>query len=319
MKKKARSLLLLCVLWLLTGCGLLAQSPREDQREPAAEDQLNIVTTAFPPYDFARQLAGAGAKITMLLKPGGEAHTYEPTPQDMIAIENCDIFLYIGGESEDWVDRLLESVDDSSMEALALMDCVDLLDEEMVEGMYAREGEDHGGSDEHIWTDPANVVKICEKVTEVLKSVRPENAKVYEENLAAYKEQLLALDEQFRQIVDSGSRKTIIFGDRFPFRYFAHAYGLDYYAAFPGCSSESEPSVATMIYLTDKIRELHIPVVFTLEMSNEKIADVLCGETGARKLTMHSCHNVSRKEFESGETYLSLMKKNAENLREALN
>lgn len=339
MIKKIYVLLLFGILLLFAGCSLSGQPGRKTEKETEAGDQLHIVTTAFPPYDFARQLAGAGARITMLLKPGSEAHTYEPTPQDMIAIQNCELFLCIGGESEDWVDQLLESIDNPSMEVLALTDCVELLEEDDPEDVYTRDsahdlsedgrpaetgpgeaaGQEMGEADEHVWTDPSNVVKISRRITKLLQKIRPENEDVYEENLAAYEERLGELDGQIREIVANGRRKELVFGDRFPFRYFADAYGLTCYAAFPGCSSESEPSAAVMVALADRIKKLRIPVVFTLEMSSQKIADTLCEETGAKKLVMHSCHNVSRDEFERGETYLSLMEKNAEALKNALN
>lgn len=310
------------------------------------EDKLKIVTTAFPPYDFARQLAGEEADIQMLLKPGSEAHNYEPTPQDMIAIQECDIFIYIGGEAEDWVEQVLDGTDNPHMQVLALMDCVEGLEEEVVEGMYVREGTEHdhsheeseeadhvhdescdhsyeeshahSGIDEHIWTSPVNVMEISKKIATCLIEAKPECKGTFEQRLAEYDEQLQQLDATLREIVKNGNRDTLFFGDRFPFRYLTEEYELSYYAAFPGCSSESEPSAATMIYLVDKIREENVPVVFTLALSSDKIADTLCEETGATKLVLQDCHNISREDFEAGETYVSLMEKNAENLRIAL-
>ncbi len=318
-KKICRAALLpvICAC-LLAGCG-------SGKTKSGATEKLQIVTTAFPPYDFVRQLAGDRAELTMLLKPGGEAHTYEPTPWDILAVENCDLFVYIGGESENWADQLLDGTDNREMETLKLLDCVEGLKEEIVEGMYLRgkaghEEEESGReeTDEHVWTDPRNVIAISRRIHDRLCELDPMGKAEYDRRLEEYIQKLEELDRQFSQIVAQGSRKTVVFGDRFPFRYFAKAYGLTYFAAFPGCSSESEPSVATMIFLTEQIRKQKIPVVFTLEMSSGKIGDALCEETGAKRLTFHSCHNVSRQEFESGETYVSLMEKNAESLREAL-
>ncbi len=316
MRSKKGLLFLLFLALLLCGCA----SRPEDHEETG---KLNIVATGFVPYDLARQLAGDSARITMLLKPGTEAHTYEPAPRDMIAIETCDLFLYVGGESEDWVKQVLSGAENFQGQTFALTDCVDLLEEEITDGMYEPGGKADGSSsrrepDEHVWTSPVNVMTIAGQLCRTLQELAPEQAGLYERNLKAYLGQLQKLDARFRKIVAEGKRSVIFFGDRFPFRYFAEEYGLTYYAAFPGCSSESEPSAASVIRLIQIIREQQIPVVFQLEMSSGKIADTLCQETGAKKAVFHSCHTVTLEEFESGETYVSLMEKNAKQLEAAL-
>ncbi|MDR2174403.1 MAG: metal ABC transporter substrate-binding protein [Synergistaceae bacterium] len=291
-----------------------------------AAERLSVVATSFPCYDFARAAAGDGAEISMLLRPGSESHSFEPTPQDIIKIRNCDVFVYVGGESDEWVKGILESIDTSKMKIVTLMDCVEPVEEEIVEGMEEEEeegeGEGEGGHeaeyDEHVWTSPKNAKRIVRKIADALSEADAANAGLYGKNAAACLVRLDALDAAFRKTVDGGVRKTLVFGDRFPFRYLADAYGLKYFAAFPGCSTETEASAATVAFLIDKVRAEKIPVVFHIELSNEKIADAIAEETGAKKLLLHACHNITKADFESGVTYLSLMEQNVKNLGEAL-
>ena len=289
--------------------------------ETNTDGKLQIVATIFPPYDFARQVAGEQAELTMLLPPGTESHHFDPTPQDMIKIQNADLFIYVGGESDKWVEDMLSSSSKKPKKVIALMDCVDKLEEEIVEGMEAEEEHDDSDEveyDEHVWTSPKNAVTITKALNTAMKELDPAHESLYEKRTNSYCKELSALDDSFRQIVDNGSRKVMVFGDRFPFKYFADAYGLKYYAAFPGCSGETEPSAATVAFLIDKVNSEKIPVVFTIEFSNGKIADTICESTGAKKLQMHSCHNVTQEDFEKGVTYLELMQQNAVSLKEAL-
>ncbi|GAB6391188.1 MAG: zinc ABC transporter substrate-binding protein [Treponematales bacterium] len=292
-----------------------------------ANGKVNVVTTIFPPYDFVRAVAGDKVKakqvsLRMLLPPGAESHSFEPTPQDIIAIQKASVFIYAGGESDEWVNRILESVDTSRMTIVSLMDCVDVVEEEVVEGMQDdEEGEesDEPEYDEHVWTSPRNAALIVEKITGALCEVDAGNADYYRANAAAYTRELEALDAAFAEVVRNGKRKTLVFGDRFPFRYFADAYGLSYFAAFPGCSTETEASAATVAFLINKVRDERIPVVFHIELSNEKIADTIAEATSAVKLLLHAVHNVSKRDFDSGKTYLDFMRANVEALRRALN
>ena len=320
--KKIAFFLLVCLL--LTGCS--------SQPQAAASDTgLQVVATLFPQYDFARAVAGELAQVTLLLPPGMESHSYEPTPADILAVQECDLFLYLGGESDAWVDTILSAAEPTGR-TFKLMDCVDLLEEETVEGMAEEPGHDHDHDhedgfgvgevremDEHVWTSPKNAMRIVQKLCDALCRLDPENADDYQANTASYLASLTSLDEEFSDVTANASRHTIVFGDRFPFRYFADAYGLDYYAAFPGCSSESEASAKTLSFLIDKINKEQIPVVFHTELSNEKMTDCICEATGAKKLLLHSCHNVSKDDFENGATYLSLMEQNVAALKEALN
>jgi zinc transport system substrate-binding protein len=302
---------------------MIASTPFFSEQAAGADKKPNIVTTIFPQYDFTRAIAGDNAEMTMLLRPGTESHSYDPTPQDILKIQNCDIFIYGGGESDDWVDGVLESMDTSKMRIISLMDCVDTVEEEIIEGMQEEEEEEEGHEgeaeyDEHVWTSPLNAKKIVQRISDTLLDVDPANAGLYKANTVAYLEKLDELDAAFRNAVEGASRNTLVFGDRFPFRYFADAYGLKYFAAFPGCSTETEASAATVAFLIDKVKAENIPVVFHIELSNEKIADTICEATGAKKLLLHASHNIARDDFEKGLTYLDIMTANVESLKEAL-
>jgi zinc transport system substrate-binding protein len=466
---------------------------------------LTVTATIFAPYDFTRAIAGDRINLSMMLPPGAESHSFEPTPRDIINMQNSGVFIYIGGESDAWVDRILGSLETSNMKIVRLMDVVDVVEEEIVEGMeddddhghdhgefdpakvkdrpmsdfggswksgvpflnngsldaylshraeeegkpaaeikadlvsgwasaydaltimgntlvvgnrsaaYTYRGYeivegDHGASvwytyqitapnsgfpaylmfndhgdgdeedheepedhdheevahihlkygdtgfaallertdwspmyfaaaasaeaiaetlaghgheedaeyDEHIWTSPQNAVRMVRAITDALCEKDAANASYYRQNRDAYIAKLNDLDAAFQSVVNTAARKTIVFGDRFPFRYFADRYGLSYFAAFPGCSTETEPSAATVAFLIDKIRAERIPVVFHIELSNERMANTIAEETGAKKRLLHAAHNISKRDFERGTTYLELMTANVDALREAL-
>ncbi len=302
--------IMICLLslFLLTGCTTSTVTE---------SDKLSIVTTIFPQYDFVREIAGDNVEITMLLSPGEESHSYEPTPQDIKAIQNCDLFIYVGGENDVWVENILDSLD-YIPDTLKLVDCVDTVNEESVEGMFERSEEEEEEIDEHVWTSPTNAIKIVEEITELLIDKDSNNENTYKSNSENYINELEELDEAFKEVVDNGIRKTIVFGDRFPFRYLADAYNLEYYAAFPGCSSENEPSAATIAYLINKVKDEDIPVVFTIELSNQNIANAIAEATNAQVLTFYSCHNVTKNQFNEGVSYLDMMWENAESLKIAL-
>ena len=294
------------------------------QEEPD-DGKLKIVTTIFPQYDFVRAIAGGtgAVNVRMLLSPGEEVHSYEPTPLDIKEIQNCDLFIYVGAENDVWVDRILENMGDKRPETLRLVDLTETVAEESVEGMMEEKGHDHEESreeeaDEHVWTSPVKAAEITEAIAQKMAELDPANADDYLANAQDYEAKILDLDAQFRQIAENAERKVLVFGDRFPIRYFAEEYGLDYFAAFPGCSSESEPSASTLAFLIDKVREEEIPVVFSIEFSNGNIARAICESTGAVQRTYNSCHNVTKEQMENGATYVSLMSENLEAVREAL-
>jgi len=316
---------LILALSLFSGCGQTTQN--KGSNVPDSDNKLSVVSTIFPGYDFTREIAGETVSLSMLLPPGSESHSFEPTPQDVIKIQNCDVFIYIGGESDSWVDGILASMDTSNMTILSMMDLVDVVEEEIKEGMEDDEHEDehdgdngaeHAEYDEHVWTSPVNAMRITEAIADALCALDEKNAGVYRKGCSAYTEKLEDLDASFCDVVQNAVRDTLIFGDRFPFRYFVEEYGLDYYAAFPGCSTETEASAKTVAFLMDKVSAEGIPVVFYIEFSNEKMADTICESTGAKKLLLHSCHNVTKTDFENGVGYLEIMTQNLENLKEAI-
>jgi zinc transport system substrate-binding protein len=265
-----------------------------------------------------REAAGGNIRLRMLLKPGAESHSFEPSPQDIIAIQQSDVFIYGGGENDAWVDRILASMDTTGKKIITLMECVKPVEEEIVEGMILSDAEEEPAYDAHVWTSPENAKRIVERISQTLCEVDPANAGFYRANTAACLEELDALDAEFRSIVSGGVRHTLVFADRFPFRYFTDAYGLDYYAAFPGCSTDTEPSAAGVAFLVTKVRAEKIPVVLYIEFSNGRMADAVSEETGAEKQLFHSAHNVSRDDLAAGATYLYIMRRNAEVLRKAL-
>lgn len=297
--------ILLCLCLMLCGCTAEPEKPHD-------ETKLQIVCTSFPAYDFAREIAGDRAELTLLIKPGSEVHSYEPTPKDMIRIQESDLFICNGGESEQWAETLITP----KLNTIYMMDCVDTV-EESADGIYnAEDGEPE--LDEHVWTSPLNAIKISEEICNALCKLDNEHSKAYKTNFTAYKAQLMALDREFRQVIKNSGKHTLVFADRFPMRYFALEYGLDCYAAFPGCSSETEPSAKTVAYLIDRVREDKIPAVLYMEFSNQKMADVICEDTGCRKLPFYSAHSVSAEQFEQGVSYLDLMRINLNSLKEAL-
>ncbi len=293
---------------LLSGCGI----------EIGKADQLMIVTTIFPPYDFARAITGGQAEIVMLLKPGCESHSYEPSPQDILLVEDCDLFIYNGGESDTWVDTILESVDVSKKTVIKMMDCVEGLSEEHHHHEHEENHAPVAEYDEHIWTSPVNAKKVTSVILDAVTELNQPKKEMYQSNAQRYLTELDRLDREFREIVAKGDTRTMIFGDRFPFRYFAEEYGLSYYAAFSGCSGATEPAAKTVAFLIDKVKDEEISNTFYIEFSNQRIAKTIEEETGAKPLLFHSCHNLTATEMKQGVTYLDLMWQNSRNLKEAL-
>ena len=327
--------LLLCML-LLTGCAQMSENKPDDGR-------LHIVTTVFPAYDFARAVAGDMAKVTLLLPPGTESHSYEPTPANILDVQGCDLFVYLGGESDHWVETILMAVEPQG-EMMRMVDCVPLLEEAHVEGMQMDPGHSHEhgedceehhdheeeaeeeshnlgaviGMDEHVWTSPKNAAEITLEIGAHLAELDPEHAEIYQTRAEEYAEQISHLDAEFEAFFHQRNDRTIVFGDRFPLLYFANAYDLDYYAAFPGCGTQTEPSAATIAFLTKKVEQEEIPTVWYIEFSNHLVADSIAEATGTNTAMFHTCHNVSRQELEAGVTYLSLMEQNLKTLQEFL-
>ena len=326
MKKKALLTAVIMCLSTFTGC----MQSNADYIKNNDNDELSIVTTCFPPYDFARAVKGNTDNITMLISAGAEAHSYEPTPLDILKIQQCDVFIYIGGEGEVWADKILDSIDTSNMTIVKLIDYVEPLEEVEIEGTCTNEEHHHEHEhehheheheeeyDEHIWTSPENAAKMTEAVCKAFISADSENSDVYVNNTENYVSELDLLDADFKEMRANAENNLIIIGDRFPFRYLAESYDLNYYAAFSVCSSETEPGVYTMAFLIEKLIETKSKYVFYLEFSTKKLAQKLCDASGAEMLPLQSCHNVTKSDFENGITYIELMRQNLENLRRAL-
>lgn len=325
--KRIFSGLLACLILMcsLSACGNETQPSAASASPTENAKRLSIVCTNFPEYDFVRQIVGDKADVTMLLKPGAESHTFEPTPKDIITIQNSDLFLYVGGDSDEWVNGILDSMDQSKMHIFKLMDCVDLVQEELVAGMQPEaeekdaQAEEKPEMDEHVWTSPANAIKIAKKLSETICTLDGADKEAFQKNTTAYLAALQKLDDEFRDVVDHAKRKEIIVGDRFPLRYFCEEFGLRYYAAFPGCSTNTEADASTVAFLIDKVKQDQIPVVFHIELSNAQMCNSICEATGAKSELLNAVHNVSDSDFKAGITYIDLMEHNVEVLKEALN
>ncbi len=283
------------------------------------KDKTTIVATTFAQYDFARQISGDKADVIMLLSPGEESHTFEPTPSDITLIENCDVFVYGGGESEKWVDEILSAVE-GNFEVVKMMDVVTLFKEETEEHQH-NEHDEHSHSeeyDEHVWTSPLNAIEIVKAISEAIISKDTENQAFYKENTNKYILELEKLDNEIMSLCENAERDYIVVGDRFPLRYFTERYNLGCFAAFSGCSAQVEASPATVTELIEKVKAENIEVVFKVDLSKGNVAYSISEATTASVETLYSCHVVSADDFKNGETYISLMRRNFEALKKAL-
>jgi len=305
---------------LIVFCSILCLAGCEKKNTEKDDGKLKVIATIFSYYDFVREVGGEHVNVSMLVPAGKEAHSFEPTAADLIKIEEADVFLYNGGALESWVPQMLKSLDD--VNAVSMMDTVDM---ELLIAGHSHEEHDHEHEhdaseyDEHIWTSPANAKKIVTHIVTVLSETDPDHKDAYEANGAAYIEKLTALQNEIKEVVNNAKRKTLIFGDQYPLLYFSEEFGLNYQAAFSGCSADSEPSAATLASLIDYVAENDVPAVYHIELSQQKIADTICEATGAKKLLFHTCHNVTKEDLANGVTYLSLMQQNIANLKEGLN
>ncbi len=312
----------LLAMLFLTGCQNQVNVGENYNNE---EIKIKVVTTLFPQYDFTRQIAGDKAAVIMLVPPGVESHSYEPSPADIIKINSSSMFVYTGEFMESWAKRIIDGLDNKNVVILDVSQGVKLdpigedHEGETTEEHNAHADEEVHEFNPHIWTDPNNAMIMVDNITKTLCQIDAENADYYTKNADEYKKQLKKLDGEFKDIVANGERKEVIFGSRNPFSYFLKRYGLDYLSAYDSCSTESEPSVKIVARLSDEIKEKKLPVIFYEELREPKVAKSISDETGAKILLFHSCHNVSKEDFNSGVTYISLMEQNAKNLKEALN
>ena len=299
------------------------------------DKKLNIVTTIFPEYDWTRAILGDRAddvNLTMLLDNGTDLHSFQPAVKDIMKVSSCDLLIYVGGESDQWIEDALESAQNKDMKTINLMEVLgdSIKEEETVEGMqesdhdhdHDHEDEEEKEYDEHVWTSMRNAEVICDAIAATLEEMDPENKEIYQSNAETYKEKLSALDEEYQETVDSAKQKTLIFADRFPFRYLVDDYGMEYYAAFSGCSAESEASFKTVTFLAGKVDELGVKSVLTMEKSDDRIAQTVIENTKAKDqkiLQLNSMQSITSEEIADGATYLSVMEDNLGVLKEALN
>jgi len=317
---------------LITGCGTaekIAVSPENNDKN----DKLKVVTTIFPEYDWVSRIAGDNADVTMLLDKGVDLHSYQPTADDIIKISNCDMFIYVGGESDEWVENALKEAVNENMVVINLLDTLgdSAKEEELAEGMEHEHDEEdeyndeHGEEeieyDEHVWLSLKNAIFFCGHISDKLCEMDPENREFYTSNSESYTEKLRELDKQYEDAVNSSENKTLLFGDRFPFRYLVDDYGLSYFAAFAGCSAETEASFETIVFLAEKTDELGLNSILHIESSDGSIAETIKKNTKSKNqkiLTINSMQSVTSKDVETGLTYLSIMENNLDILKEAL-
>ncbi|MBQ8893630.1 MAG: zinc ABC transporter substrate-binding protein [Clostridia bacterium] len=318
--KKIVCLFLVCLLLLgVTGCGTA----------PEDSEKIQVICTVFPQYDWVRSIIGEDNKnveLTLLMDNGADLHNYQATVSDLMAIAACDLFIYVGGESDSWVADALQNPTNPERKTLALLDVVEPLENISVNGEeehHHEEEEEHEHLyDEHVWLSLKNADKLVEHIAAYLGEVDPERKETYRANGIAYREKLQELEGRYRECVDTGKRKTMVFADRFPFRYLANDYGLECYAAFSGCSAETEASFATLSFLTEKVNEHDLPAVLVIETSDRSIAKTVIANSESKDqqiLVVDSLQSVTQARIDSGETYLSIMENNLLVLKQALN
>ncbi|MBE5785733.1 MAG: zinc ABC transporter substrate-binding protein [Clostridiales bacterium] len=311
------ALVLLLLLPLLQGC----------TDSGNGSDGITLAATLFPVYDFARTIAaGTDTTVTLLLPPGMESHSFEPSPADIITVSRADVFAYTGEYMEKWAEKILDGLDGAQGEAdgfrtvgeLLIADCSRDIPLDEVAHVHEEGSHSHGNYDPHIWTDPAAAAKMAETIAEALIAKDAANAETYRSNLAAFKAELQALDEAFFALTETAARKDICFGGRFAMHYFAKRYGLNCISAYDSCSAETEPSAKAVAEITDAITKGGIGVIYYEELADPKVARAIAAETGCKMLLLHSCHNLSKEDFDAGKTYLSLMYDNLANLKVGL-
>lgn len=312
MKKAFLIFLCLCVAFPLCAC----------KAEEIDNGKLTVISTVFPSYDFVREIAGDKVNNILLLSPGEDIHSYDPSARDIINIRECELFIHTGGTSDKWVDTILDSAKKDEDDIITMTKLVTLCTDEYEYGeheVHGEHGEHESEYDEHVWTSPANAKLIAENICLKLCEKDKANEEFYKANTIDFIARLTKLDGDIQSIVQNGKRRFIAVADRFPLVYFAKHYKLDYVSAFPGCSSKTEPSPSTLSSLVDAVIEMEIPAVFKIELSDGFAARTVSEQTGAKVLTFYTLHTVSKDDLENGEGYISLMEKNAESLRIALN
>lgn len=318
----------------IVGCGTKEESTVSGvvdatESTQAAADSISVVTTIFPEYDWVKQIVGdnSNVELTLLLDNGVDLHNYQPTAEDIKKIATCDLFIYVGGESDEWAEDAIKTAVNPNQQVINLMDILkdSIKEEKVVEGMEAEEeeetGEEEAEYDEHVWLSLKNAATCVNAIADSLETIDGTNADMYKANADSYINDINALDAKYADAVNAATGKTLLFGDRFPFRYMVDDYGLDYYAAFVGCSAETEASFETIKFLSEKVDELGLKTVLTIENSDNKIADTIIANTNSKDaniLAMDSLQSTTSSDDASGTTYLSVMEQNLSVLTEAL-
>ncbi len=317
-KKKVSALLLLTLM--LAACSLLLPACSQNGLYTEGSGELKVVCTNFPPFDLARQVGGERITLTLLQDSGADLHSYSPTANALTALTNADVFICIGGESDKkWVDDAVSSAQNPDLKVLYLIDGTELIHAELEEHGDDHGEENHGNEgDEHIWLSLKNASAITDKIKEAFSEKDPENAEYYLNSSNSFKEKLSALDAQYESAVASARTRTLVFADRFPFVYLTNDYGLSYYAAFSGCSTEINADFATQVKLINAVKDNSLSAVIVTEGSGKNLADNVCAETGCKRVALNSMQSVTRAEIENGATYLGIMTDNLASLREAL-
>ncbi len=289
------------------------------------KDKLDVVVTTFSAYDFTKHIAGDNINLTFLLGPGVDSHGYEPSAADIVKIQNADVFIYVGGTLEPWSKKIISNLPES-VKTLRLIDSIDLKEEIKIDGTQYEEKHSHEDEeinereyDEHIWTSTENATEMIKYIETSLSDLDSNNSKLYKENSKKYIEEINNVKQEIKEIVTTAKRKKLVFGDKMPMQYFIEEFGFDVVAAFNGCAEETVPTSKTIAYLVDLIKNEKIPVILYIELSEGRVAKTLAKETGAKTMQIQTLHNISKEDFENGETYTSLMKRNIEVLKEALN
>lgn len=322
MSKTVKSIIIAVIALVIIMLILNMSLNKKNQEKEINEDRFKIVTTTFSTYDFSKKIVGDKANVEFLLGPGIDSHSYEPSAADLIKIQEADIFIYIGGEMEKWVDKVIEAnvLDLNNTKLIKVSDCVETIEEQDVDGAEEHEEEEEveGAFDEHIWTSPTNAIKMVSYLAEEFGKYDETNKELYIQNANNYNKEIEKVRSDIQEVVDNKVRDRLVFGDKMPMQYFLNEFGLQCSAAFDGCSTETEPSAKTIAYLVNKVKEENIPVVLYIELSTGKTAKAIASETGAEAMQIQAVHNVSKDDFDAGESYVSLMKRNIDVLKKAL-
>lgn len=320
--------LVVAILLSVFCIGLSGCSQTTSSNSSKENGKVNIVTTIFPEYDLARAIAGDKANVDLLISPGTSVHSFDPSPTDIRTIQNADVFIYVGGISDAWTDNILSSLDTEDMKIVRLMDFVDTFPEELKEGMMPEEDshdgdsdEEHEGAvqDEHIWTSPKNAIILLQAIADALCETDSANSEAYRKNAEDYSEKLKEVDSEIEEVIANADRNKIVVADKFPFLYFVKHYGLEYSAAFMGCSDQTDAGAATISFLIDVVESENISYIYKVELTNGNVAEAISEQTGAGILMLYSGENISKDDFDKGVLYVDLMEKNIENLKKGLN